>query len=270
MLQRLQPERAAGDAAVTEAVAAAPVHARFPAGGRLGGVDNVVWSTSDSDKYESDSGGFQSGLTSPSRLLSGPPPGGGPGPPPPSGMLAPQEARVEVLSPSSPFYCEFVMIPTAVTAQRPAREQLLEGHDARDVHKMNAVMNALCLLLLDDRLLDNIPNIPGAIARVHCRHASKPFCGKSRSNREVGVCDCVERRTAASAATRPCTRHLPPARRCKNTEGGQGQDRPLEGIGGPCGFGLLSARAELEAGNHYMTQPLVELYGGCMVVLKVS
>ena len=41
-------------------------------------------------------------------------------------------------------------------------------------------MNALCLLLLDDRLLDNIPlpnidNIPA----VHCRHASKPFCGKA-------------------------------------------------------------------------------------------
>jgi hypothetical protein len=69
-------------------------------------------------------------------------------------------------------------------------------------------MNALCLLLLDDRLLDNIPlpnidNIPA----VHCRHASKPFCGKSRSNPEVGVCDCVGRRTAA------CTRHLPPAQR---------------------------------------------------------
>ena len=121
MLQRLQPERAAGDAAVTEAAAAAPVHARFPAGGRLGGVDNVVWSTSDSDEYESDSGAFQSGLTSPSRLLSGPPPGGRPGPPPPSGMLAPQEARVEVLSPSSPFDCEFVVIPTAATAQRLRR-----------------------------------------------------------------------------------------------------------------------------------------------------
>jgi hypothetical protein len=111
-------------------------------------------------------------------------------------MLAPQEARVEVLSPSSPFDCEFVTIPTAVTAERPAREQLLEGH-AQDVHKMNAVMNALCLLLLDDRLLDNIPNIPSAIARVHCHHASKPFCGKSRYNPELGVCDCVGRRTAS-------------------------------------------------------------------------
>jgi hypothetical protein len=68
-------------------------------------------------------------------------------------------------------------------------------------------MNALCLLLLDDRLLNTIPNIPDAIARVHCRHASKPFCGKSRSNPEVGVCDCVGRCTAA------CARHLPPARR---------------------------------------------------------
>ena len=126
-------------------------------------------------------------------------------------MLAPQEARVEVLSPSSPFDCGFVTIPTAVTAQRPARKQLLGGHmlggHTQDFHKMNAAMNALCLLLLDDRLLDNIPNIPDAIARVHCRHASKPFCGKSRSNPEVGVCDCVERRTAA------CTRNLPPAQR---------------------------------------------------------
>ena len=26
----------------------------------------------------------------------------------------------------------------------------------------------------------------------------------------------------------------------------------------------------LEVPGHYMTQPLVELYGGCMVVLKVS
>jgi hypothetical protein len=35
-----------------------------------------------------------------------------------------------------------------------------------------------------------------------------------------------------------------------------------------------AARAALEARafeiSHYMTQPLVELYGGCMVVLKVS
>jgi hypothetical protein len=100
MLQRLQPEPAAGGDAATGAV-----HARIPAGGRLGGVDNVVWATSDSDEYLSDSGGFQSGLTSPSRLLSGPPPGGGPGPPPPSGVLAPLEARVEVLSPSSAFDC---------------------------------------------------------------------------------------------------------------------------------------------------------------------
>jgi hypothetical protein len=106
MLLRLQPEPAAGGDAATGA-APPPVHARVPAGGRLGGVDNVVWSTSDSDEYLSDSGGFQSGLTSPSRLLSGPPPGGGFGPPPPSGMLAPQEARVEVLSPRSTFDCKF-------------------------------------------------------------------------------------------------------------------------------------------------------------------
>jgi hypothetical protein len=29
-------------------------------------------------------------------------------------------------------------------------------------------------------------------------------------------------------------------------------------------------RAGSDPGSHYMTQPLVELYGGCMVVLKVS
>ena len=69
MLLRLQPEPAAGGDAATGAV-----HARIPAGGRLGGVDNVVWATSDSDEYPSDSGGFQSGLTSPSRLLAGGPP----------------------------------------------------------------------------------------------------------------------------------------------------------------------------------------------------
>jgi hypothetical protein len=35
-------------------------------------------------------------------------------------------------------------------------------------------------------------------------------------------------------------------------------------------FGAARASGGAAHGRHYMTQPLVELYGSCMVVLKVS